>query len=118
MLDVAMHTHRAAVDNPPNAGGSGGINQSAYGRGVDRAVRGRRNAGLPVYGGDVIDHFDVAYGARKRRTILERPHHRFDARGFQNASLLGAADKRPDGMSSVCEGTCQMAAREPGRSGD
>ena len=95
MLDVAMHANRAAVDNPPNAGRGGGIDQIAHGRGVDRAVRGRRNAGLPVYGGDVIDHFDVAYGARKRRTILERADHRFDARGFQIASLLGSGARVP-----------------------
>ena len=38
MLDVAVHANRAAVDKPPNAGGGGGVDQIAHGRGVDRAV--------------------------------------------------------------------------------
>ena len=66
----------------------------------------------------MIDHLDVAYGARKRRTILDSAHHRFDARGLQITGLLGAAHERPDAISPASEGMGEMAAREPGRSGD
>ena len=87
MLDVAVHPDGAAMDDAPNAGGGGGVDQVADGRGVDRAIGGLGNAGLTVDRGDVVDDVDILHRARERGTIFERADRRLDIRGFQFARL-------------------------------
>ena len=104
---------------PPNAGSRGGFDQIADGGGVDRAVGRRRNTGLPIDGGDVIDDLDVrtarASAARSSR-VADR---RFDARGLEIARLRGAARRAPRTVIAAARQRArQMAAREAGRAGD
>jgi hypothetical protein len=59
------------VHDASDAGGRRRLDQRTDGGGVDGAIRGARQTGLPIDGRNVVDDFDIPCRARERRGIVE-----------------------------------------------
>ena len=78
-LDVPVDAHRAAVDEPGDAGCPGGVEECTGAAYVYRVVGRVGLTRNPVGGGDVIDDVDSVAGAGQRRVVGQIPENDLDA---------------------------------------
>jgi len=119
MLDVAVNADGAAVYDPTYSR-LGGSSDELTDRGrVDGAVRLRRDARLPIHGGDVIDDVNgtgvfgtVPDRARQRVGVQQVADNEADAGRRQVGPTIRRPDEGADLVAAANQCPRQVAARE------
>ena len=78
MLDIAVDTDRAAVNNPPRAASAGGLDHVAHGVRIHRAVLGVFQTRLAINRGDVVHDIDARRRALQARAVAKVTENKVD----------------------------------------
>jgi hypothetical protein len=119
MLDVAVDADGAAMHDPAYSGFGGGSDELTNGGRVDGAVRLRRGARLPIYGGDVINDVNgtgvsgtIPDRARQRVGVQQVADYEADTGRRQVGRTIRRPDERADLVAAADQRPRQVSARE------
>ncbi len=117
LLDVAVHTDRAAVHDALHVFGRRGMYQRADRVRIHRAVHLVFQPRFAVHRRNVVDDLHVAAGLAQRRLGAHIAFDEIDPRVVQGRRAAGIAHQRADVVAAAGERTGEMAASEPGGAG-
>ena len=106
------------MHDSPGAGPRGRFNHVAdHGR-IHRTIGGRRDPGLTVNGGDVINDVDISERRFDRGPIAKISDRDLEARSFQIARPVAVAHQDANSVPVSQQAAGQMAPGKPGCPGD
>ena len=119
MLDVAVDTDRAAVDDAPGAGARPRLRSTVRtAAALTGAVLVVAQTGLPIDRGDVIDDLDAADAARATRSASRRSPMTGSTPALASRRRAASADSGQTVVAAADECAREVTAGEAGRAGD